>query len=693
MIDWIDIKALFAIVLILTVSSFALYFPLAAIFDNKIAAKFVIPISISVQIIFAYIFYSYGVVKLYPPIYATLILILNIWAIWKLKYSFSNLHMPSLKQIIQISAPLILFCIIIYSRFYDSFTNIAPGEIDTYNHMVFLKDLVRDGLLSFPQYAPGFHLLLYPLTLLVPVSEIYRFTGPTIGVITAASLYLLLKESFVHKFAKYALLTLLCLPIFNQLFLQEIGFFSTSLSFLIVPAMIYIIAETQELKQKRFASIFFLLLVTCLSLTLPYLYVQYLPALAVLFLIVLIFRKHFDRQYFSRLLMVIIVSAIGFLVAFGHVYLQTKVLKRGTNFPAMELTYIENGEIVTTNNFQQAATVSQADSANTEGDNANTEGDNTNTPTASAIPSQTNTDSNKSTLKDKFEILIDKSVSFIKTSYKNSTDKITKNEFFLAYVSPMSKTAWNALMVKNVRTPDSILSIGAYVWIFISMILVPISIHKKNNLLFTVSVFCIVFGVCTQFGIMEIGTYRGRSGWYLMLFTLVSVSLIGDNVLSSFRKISDKVLLLIIVLLGASGLLSPPTYYRPYYSEPYEIIRDITRESPKALLNVLANDSHLSIVSTNVTVNALSSEALEKRCYNDICLIIIENQLRAVDPVLSQQASSIDKNYQLFNQQQAEAKQRNAEQILAIKKLPQFSSYKLYWKNENIDIYEYQKTK
>jgi hypothetical protein len=656
MIDWSDFNAIFKIATILLISSFALFLPLTVFLGKNLATKFVIPASIAFQIIFGYIFYSMNLAREYPLFYLLFILGINIWSFWQLKLKNTSKKISKGKIIATCIVPMILFGIIIYNRFFDSFSTVAPGEIDTYNHLVFLKDLIRDGILSFPQYAPGFHLFIFPLTFFTENSEIYRFTGPVIGIITSLSLFLLLRDIFKSLYSRYLLLVILCLPIFNQLFLQEIGFFSTSLSFIFIPALIAIIANDEKAHkdengcQLRLLAIFSII-TTALSLTLPYLYIQYLPALSILVLIAFIFKKYFNPDYIKHLLIILIISIIGFILCFGHVYLQTKILKRATDFPGMELTYIENGEIVTTNNYQ----MSEPDPNN-------------NGSTSASGTGKTN---------------------LFKTKIDNALAELKQQEFFVSYVAPMSNVAWNALIIKNVREPKDLLSMGAYLWIILSIVLIPISIVRKNKIFYTISVFSLIFGVATQFGILELTTYRGRSGWYLMLFTLIGGAFILDWIIA--KKIDrHKFILPIIAVLGIIGFVKPPTYYRPYYTSPYEVVKDIVSKSPTASVNIITRDNHISVVSKNISTENLTEEKIKEPCARNICLIIIENKLLSVDPVLSQQASSLDKNFEFFTKQQSDLKSKNTALIEKIKIMPEFKSYELYWEDNNLQIYKYK---
>jgi len=413
--------------------------------------------------------------------------------------------------------------------------------------------------------------------------------------------------------------------------------------------LIYIIANKKEKESVATKSymIILALITISLSLTLPYLYLQYLPALFVLFLIAILFRKYIYTGYIRHLVIILVISILGFFVAFGHVFLQTKILKRATSFPAMELTYLENGEIIKTDNYKINNTSDES-----------------------------KTDSSPSTNKN--------------SNLTKLTSKIKNNEIFSGYINPMFNVAWNAMMIKNIRMPDNILSLGAYLWILLSIILIPISIIKKNWMLLTIMAFSLVFGLSTQLGILEVSTYRGRSGWYLMFLTSIGAIFIADYIITK-KLDSKKIILPLIAILGVMGIIKPPVYYRPYYTEPYSIIKKAINDSPQASFNIITRDKHIGVLSDNLSIKMLSADSIREPCGKDICLIVIEKELMVVDPILSQQALAIDKNFQTFNQLQNEARAKNQIQIQEIKAMPQFSSYKLYWSNEKIDIYEYRK--
>ena len=642
MIDQSDIVSIIKIALILFSSSFALYLPMIVLFGNKnTALQFTIPTSISVQIIFGYIFYCLGAAKEYPVIYGVLILVINILSAYKLiklnkTKKFFDLNLRHISWL-----TLFLFVLIIFTRFYDSFKTIAPGEIDTYNHIRFLTDLVNQGFLSFPQYAPGYHLFIYPLTFVTNISEIYRFTGPIVGVISSLSLFVLFKDSFKKPSTKFILLALMCLPIFNQLTLQQIGFFSTSLTLLLFPVFLYILLIQKESALHTQLLVIYGLTITALSLTVPYLYIQYLPAVFIFSLIIFIARKRFDRLYVKRIIAILLITILGFFIAFGHVYLQTKILKRATSFPAMDLVRFEDNQLITQNNYTVADSSSN---------------------------SSTSTDA-------------------IKTKPNRLIDSILQKEIFIKYITPMSNIARDAFSLKNIRQPDAILSIGAYLWIIFSFFVIPFALKYKNSGLLLVSVFSVVFGIATQFGILEISTYRGRSGWYLMLLLLIGLVLLYDKLMRSELK-NKTLILVILVLFSFMVVVKPPTYYRAYYTDGYKIINNIVNSSPNSTISLIADDKQLSLVSDKISTLPFNEGSLKNPCLANRCFIVLEKKLLTIDPVLSQQAIAGDKDFDDFYNKQNNTKLLHEEQIKRIQSTSEFKNYSLFWENENIQIYE-----
>lgn len=327
------------ILLLVLINSFAMYLPLMALIkDKEIALRYAIPLSFSVEVLFGYIYYCTSTMSYFPICYLIFALFLNILAYIKLKpIAFTKINV----NWVVLVTLFISLITIIYTRYYDSFKFIGPGNNDTYYHLIFVKDLFNPGYLSSGFYAPGFHIILMPIAKLVPFADLYRFTGPAIGIVSVISFVLLLKDYLRSKILLLFLLALLVLPVYNQFTLQTIGFFSSSLTFIYFTSFV-VLSSDKDINKKKINLCLFLIFTIALALTVPYLFVAIFPAFLIFFFIVLIFKKNFHKKYPYYLFLINLILILGFLVSFGHVFLQSKVLKRSSGFPVFEVTLGEN---------------------------------------------------------------------------------------------------------------------------------------------------------------------------------------------------------------------------------------------------------------------------------------------------------------------------------------------------------------
>ena len=451
--------------ILILISSLAMYLPLCALTKNKIIGlRYAIPFSISIEIIIGYIFYCTSTMTYFPLFYLIFAILINIWAYYKLRpIAFKKI---SLNWMV-ILAVSVVSIVIIYTRCYDGFKFIGPGSNDTYNHLIFVKDLIRTGYLSNGFYAPGFHLFLMPIAKIIPFADLYRFAGPAIGIVTLGSFVLLFKDYLKNKILLIFLLALLALPVYNQFTLQTIGFFSSALTFIYFASFIVLISD-QDIKKRKLHLSFFLIFTVALALTVPYLFVVILPAALIIFFVVLIFQKRFNAGYPRYLLTINLILIVGFVVSFGHIYIQSNILKRYSGFPRIATTYYESdGTQVITLNNELADTLH--------------------------LP------------------------------------RFIKNNSFLR---PMVGTGYDLLRVKNIRSAKSVLGLGAYLWIAFSFFLLAYASRKKNTILLTVAVLSVFFGLCAQTGMFEMSNYRGRSGWYLLMLSIFGLVLFTDQVYS-----------------------------------------------------------------------------------------------------------------------------------------------------------------
>lgn len=615
-----DFIEIFKILLILSIGCFSLYFPLRLIFNaGEGALKFSIPLSISAQIIFGYIFYTLGKIELYYTPYLAIILLLNLWSIYKLKPKLNKINFGSKSLTIALIALVIAA---VYHFFADSIRNIAPGTIDTTNHLAFLfTDLPKLGYLNFPSYPSGFHIFLYPLTKFSSQVPVYRFTGPILGLYTISHLVLTFRNIFQNKILSALLVAAILLLPFNQLVLQLIGFFPTALSFIFFASfLVLVIEEKISYRLRLFLGI---IMAIATGVTIPYLSVQLAPIFLILALVAKLFLK--SKLNLQAIKIALLSVILCFLVGFGHVYLQTGILKRTTGFPAIETVIVKpDGNVTTTTTYQAT---------------------------------------------------------------KRFTDKLShylpfiKNHFFQNYIIPMLMTGEDILKIKNIRPPIGILSLGAYI-IMLTAVGSLVFIKNKPNLT-VVSLFVLVFGVATQTGILEISTYRGRSGYYLLFLAPILACLIIDHY---YKSKLNKYGPLAIGILALTSTLSVPLFYREYYPDYFQVSTNIVDSQPGKKFLFFTSKTDLKTISSRIQTRPLSENISLDDCGDNECFVIIEKKPLFIDPILSQKAYSADKNGAQYNAQQI--KEANDQQALAQRIIEKLNlSSKLYTQTANLEVY------
>jgi len=609
----------------LLILSFAWHFPLLSITkDRNSVLKFTIPISISVQIILGYIFYDFDIVRFFPYFYLTITVacnVLSIYALYKKHYFADHKIAVNPKNVF---LPLILICSIFYSRYYDSFKFIAPGSKDTFNHWLFLNDLSQIGHLSSGFYAPGFHLFLYPVLEFTKNINIYRFAGPAIGVITVLTIYLLLKDRFKNKLSAFFLIALLALPVYNQLTLQTISFFSSSLSFILLISLMSLVTDDNQYSN-RIRFIIFTLLVAAIAFTLPYWFIQLIPVIFLLYIAFYFTRKTFGDSY-KQVFKLLLILVLGFIISFAHVFIQTSILKRDNGFPSISIETESEDSVAITNNYE--------------------------------IPA---------------------SSSFLQF--------LSKNEFARNQLIPLINTGTDVLKVKNIRTPDSAIAMGSYLWILISVLLLIYSIKVKRKDIFIVAIFSIVFGVMTETGVFELTYYRGRSGWYLLLLSVIGLSYIFDIL---YKKKFHNLTLFVIPIMSISCFLLPPTFYRTFYPEMFPVIANIIKPNPGKKLNIVTNYGKVGILSTNISIISLKTTGIKCNYGERTTFLIVDKKTQEFDPVLSQNALSTDKNYTEYYKELEQRKVSDEKDREAIFNDKCFGHFEKFWENENIIILQFK---
>jgi hypothetical protein len=622
------------IIAVLGLCSVTAYLPLILIFkDAKMAQKFTVPVSISAQILFGYIFYNLNIIKYYPAAWLILVFVVNVYASFvleiKMKDIVARIKRWKPRQVGWVVAILIP---LLYSRCYDAYNFMYPGANDTFGHYVLLDSLRTLGRLSTGYYAPGFHIFLFPLFHFVSITEIFRYAGPAIGLIFLLSVYLLLRDTFKHQIMMILLLLLLACPIYNQLTLQTISFFSSVLSFMLFVPLLYLIYSVKTVGFLRSVALG-LWFSAALAITVPYFFVQYIPALLVATLLGFIFKRRWNHDYFKYLVTFVAIAAIGLLLSFGHVYLQATVLSRYGGFPNVAVSSTtSDGQIVLESN--------QAPNTFTSSP-----------PSISSKPS-----------------------GFV------------SSKFYKRYIAPAIRTGKDWVKIKNIRPMNNILSVGAYLWMILSLGLLIYALIKKRLPLFIISIFCLVLGFSTQTGVFELMLYRGRSGWYLLLLSILGLTYAFDEF---YRQKFRIALYILLVALWVSPFIYPAHFYRGYYTSGFDESAKIARDFPSSHILLLANDScrDFTMMSERLAYGKLNDENLKKNYGTDQVFLIFEKQPYPTNPVLAQIAVADAKGLSSFDAKQEKLKQKNEANNQKIKSMEQFGQYQLYYENEDLQFY------
>lgn len=631
---FVDFISIVEIASILFASGFALLLPLYAYLKNsKLALKVSIPLSFSVEILIGYIFYSLGQIRIFPITYLVLILAINIALTIKLDL-LKNIRKIKFKFNWKTAVPAILIIAsVLFSRFYDAILNSGPGALDAAAHAQYVLDLDLYGRLSCTYYSPGFHILIYPLSKVIEMANVYRFAGPVLGIVTTLFLYLLFKDFFKNKISSYFLILALGLPVLNILTLQTISFFPTALTFIFVPMLLYVLIKPQELSIKN-SLVFYIISIVSLALTVPYLLVQFIPAIVFLCIIALIAIRKLHREYFALLSKMLIISLLGFVLAFGHVYLQSAISKKNNtySFPQIAITHAEDSGLAISTN-------------------------------------------------------LDEESNFL-AKHQTLSQIASKSTLVKNYLIPMVITGRDTIAAKGLRPINSALGIGAYIWIVISLLMIYFGIKKKDRTLLVFGSFILVFAVATQTGVLEMSTYRGRAGWYLLLFVAVSSVYFLDLIIKKIPPSISYILLLILLIIS---FLKPPVFYRPYYSEYFSKAKEIAHRFPNQRILFVTDVWRVTVVSKNFDFEPLEISSLGDYCSFDQCFLIMENKFFELDPILSQKLAYVDRDLESFKANQAESQRDQKSRNEEIKSSVLFGHYGIYWQDENISIYQFVK--
>ncbi|HOE74750.1 MAG TPA: hypothetical protein PLC05_01380 [bacterium] len=474
---------------LMTLFALSLYWPLLVILKDPYRAKIsTIPTSFSFLIVLGYIFYCTPYFKYFPLSYYVLLIVVNTFSFFYLRKNyFFKKNMRSKREKWWLVVVLLVLGVVLYNRFFDSITNLAPGTIDTFSHFRYVKELREWGYLKGFIYPPGFHILVFPFSEIFAWKYIYRFVGPTLGVVFFIQTYFFATELIGKgcskdsaQRGKVVIACLMLLPVFNIFFLQTMGFFSISL------VMIFFTYWTVLLLLKKIYEIPFWILIlqaVAMGVTAPHYFVMFLLGTLFLWLFCVLFKRRLVLVSGKNLLYSLLVAFTGLTVGFLHVVVQTLILRRGAElFPVIESVKGSGDSLILSNNL-------------------------------------------------KYEYLF-------------------QSAFGKHYIAPIVGTAVDILSVKGVRGLDSAMALGGYLVVAISIAIIVYSYIKRKNTLAIAAVLLLIYGISVQTGFGEMSTYRGRNGYIFIFLTMVLVAMIYNLYVDQYIK-NKIYLILPVVLVFA----------------------------------------------------------------------------------------------------------------------------------------------
>lgn len=650
--SWTDLYAVGVIAVYIAICSFAWWLPLTALWKNgQLALRWTMPVSFSIQILVGYAFYSAGFMGWYVPVYGGIVLLAQVLVLtlWRKRL----LELPKLPRLSPWYWGMagLAIVVVVVTRLYDPLTTLAPGNNDSLNHLRFLYDLYDLGHLSNTYYAPGYHLVFAFLTELLDQVAVYRWIGPVTGIALASGIYL-----FVQAYVKQPMVRWLYVIASSSFFLQQwvlqtMSLFSTALTFLYIFAFLTLLSDTAMMFRRRLG--LFSLLGLALALTVPYFFIQFFFVSFGLLVVSGIWRK---TLAWKQLLAYTGIIVVCIMVGVGHVYFQTRVLQRGGGFPEIPIISTDTNQVTTLkSNYDDSVTERP-------------------TTTSSVVIEP-----------------ITVSTTPIVTE-ENFTDRmLTRLSEALPYslyqqqLRPLVTTAVDVIKIKQFRPLNSVLSIGAYVWIGMSLLMLISGLRQKSIWWVTMSVASLVYGWAIQTGSLELSFYRGRSGWYLLWLALYGSILVFDRL---YRPSWRWPVIIGGLILAVTAVIFPPQFYRPYYEEVFDASYEVVTQVNGSRAAIITRQPLLALLHQDAVVLPYDVSAVttlpgsEKNRY-----IIYEKDFFSVDPLLSQQGLSGDADFSTFYQNQKLYKSALDQTNAAILAAPEFADYQVVWENEHIVIY------
>lgn len=349
---------------------------------------------------------------------------------------------------------LFAFCIGSYMRLYDPVKHTALGGGDFYTHLYLLKNTASGGV--FATYPRGFHIILALIYFVsnVDVYDIIRFAGALFGILSIGAVYCFMKQTFSKGAGIFATLFYSGFTIFNLLTVEQTGSWPTGFCFLLIPLLFYFALRlVSNFRENNVEK------------------QNLLMFIAIVFLISLI------APY-----VMLQMSYILYFILFFSIAFYTDIRKYFKKIGSLIILFSLGISIV----FSYYTILDRVYNGGI------------------SVPAYD-------------EAKIAEALEGVK-GISNKWRIMEENVKFVKGISSKWKVIKGILYMKRLRIPVPFpLSIGVYIGLLLTALVVVFSSVKRNLRYCTIGIFTFLFGISCLTGILELPRYRGRAGWYFML--------------------------------------------------------------------------------------------------------------------------------------------------------------------------------
>lgn len=217
--------------------------PLSVAVGNRWAWQFGIPISIAATMLLGSALYVLGAFAHFLLVFVAVAFLANAWAAFidlprlAEQRRHARQHRPKMlkgrRDPALIFAGLLVIAVAVLAYFSDAVTHVSPAAPDTANVWDYLN-VISAGE-STKGYPPGWFALVNPAFELLPGDVVWRFAGPSIGLLSLLGTFLLVRP-IIGSWLGTAFVLVLVSPVAGPVFKWSFGFWPTGVTIFLVLA-------------------------------------------------------------------------------------------------------------------------------------------------------------------------------------------------------------------------------------------------------------------------------------------------------------------------------------------------------------------------------------------------------------------------------------------------------------------------